>query len=95
MTMDYAIAAMIVGCHTTNDGIFVDPDNLPSGDIQNWTNKQREIWWGRYYVVKRAEDAFDAYCFDGGCWDRATWKGRAASEKEAIEFIRAYAKGCA
>ncbi|MCG6111541.1 MAG: hypothetical protein MEQ74_05050 [Paracoccus sp.] len=96
MLNDHQINAMIAEADGyTADGIFIDPNptRIPTGDIQNWTETQRWIWWGRYYVVKRAEDVFDAYCFDGGCWDRATWRGREPSEQEAIPFIRAYAKG--
>ena len=89
MTYDHAIDPLIAGCRaSTGDGIFVEPTNLPTGDTRDWTKEQRRIWWGRYYVAKRAEGVFDAYCFDGGCWDRATWRGDATTEQGAIDLIR-------
>lgn len=90
MTNHPLIDAMIAGCRAcTADGIFIDPTNLPiEEDTNGWTKEQRRLWWERYYVVKRGEAAFDIYCFDGGCWDRATRRARAASERDAVNLIR-------
>ena len=73
----------------TADGIFIEPKNIPDGiETDDWTVKQRQVWEGRFYVSKARLSGYRLYCFDGGCHDRATWRGDFDSVEEACVGAR-------
>lgn len=93
MPTDHLIDAMIAGCRAyTPDGIFIEPTKVPRDkDHSKRSKKELKLWWGRYYVVKNSAHGFNAYCFDGGAWDRATWIANGETVEAAVDLIRAHA----
>lgn len=93
MSQDHLIDAIIAGCRAvTPDGIFIEPTKVPRDKCHSKRSKKElKLWWGRYFVLKNGPKGFNAYCFDGGAWDRATWRGWHETEEGIIAVIRAYA----
>lgn len=90
--MQDLIDAMNAECEfLTPDGIFILPGKVPADkDHTERSEKELDAWWGRPFILQNNvnNDRYNVYRFDGGAWDRATWRGEAETLKGAIEVAR-------
>jgi hypothetical protein len=69
--------------------LIVDPklpddfDQRPNGER---TRLEVAMWWDRPYALTLPDGGLEVRCLDGGCWDRSTWYGDAASYEEAVQL---------
>ena len=92
---DVMLEAAILGCKSyTPDGIFIEPAKIPKEKCHSKrSKKEMDLWWGRVFITKNGDFGFNAYCFDGGAWDRATWIAHGKTVEDCADAARARVLG--